>query len=790
MKGPAREREAEGMGDMIRPVRRFVWRPVEWPLVAGARERLLGRRIIVAGGPSEPAARILHALREAGAHVQRLPAGAHGTPEELRQRLGPADIVVDLNAWTGPEKDAWEAPLRQSVSLLQAYYDGWLEETDSRRLTYLAVTLLGGRMGYDHAPTEHPFGGIWAGMAKSLPRELPNCHVKVLDVDAAEEEALAARVVEELSGRDVIEIGYREGRRYTLLGEAALPGAPRWQPSAEDVVLVSGGGRGIGFALACRLARGWGCRVVVTGRGPMRSGEPWLEMDEARFRDFSLEKLRNLPAGETVGRVKQRLDAMKRDRELLHNLRSAEAEGLRLTYEPCDFNEPEQVRALLSRFGPELRGVIHNAGTDAPIRLTAKSPEDFVRTVRVKVRGFLNLLEAVRERPLRFFSSCGSMTGRFGGMAGQVDYGAGNEGLARLGLWAEPRVRFPLATVCWVTWENLGLIANFRAATRYMTAMRVEEGLGHWERELLAESSGEVGFPGEIGQALLPTELGRHLLTTDFPGFSRLASRYALLGEVLRYQRFRSLRTRDRVSGRRAPLLWDFTYEGLPALPVSALLEYALSLGEWVTPEAWPELHLRELREVRVHLPALVAVRGELAFEKAARGHWEGEAWVVDVEFTRAESSAEPLASLRLVYGRERPAGGARVSAEEPCEPVELPLSGAGLVWQGLRIDTGRWSRSADGLWARVRPCAAASLWSTTMLPELRLPTASLEAVLRAEAAERGAPKRARELSVERLERLGERPGEVGPRRAAHGPWLMVAEDGSISWRMEGIRFS
>lgn len=778
----------------VRPVRRFVWRPVELPpLQEPTVSRLSGRRVALVGGREQVADSVASALVARGAHVYRLAPGESGA--RLRERSGPLDGVVDLSLQEpfSPEApDVWEAPLRQSVEVIQACYAEWLEEEDAQRLFYMPVTMLGGAMGHEgQAP--QPLGGIWAGFAKGLPRELPNCNIKVLDVAPGELERLGELIARELYVWDLVEVGHREGRRYTLLGEEQAVGPPVVELTPRDTVLISGGGRGIGLALARALCRNFGCRAVVTGRKPLPAlQEPWLRMDDASFRAWRHEQLRRVPPGETVGSVKRRLEALERERELFHNVRQAQQEGLALSYEACDFNSLEEVERLVSRFGPELRGVIHNAGTDAPIRLTEKKPEDFVSTVRVKVKGFLHLLQAVRGRPLAFFCNVGSMTGRMGGMAGQTDYGAGNEGLARLGLWAAPQVRFPLKTLCWVTWDNLGLIANFKAATRYMSAMNVEEGLYRWQRELLAGGSGEVGFPGHTGQALVPGELGRYWLTTDFPSFSRLASLHTLLGELVSFRRFRSVRARHRLRAPLAPALSEFSVGGAPALPISLLLEYACTLGEWVTPEAWPDLFLREVRGLDVRLGALAAADEELVLEKEGSGRWEGSSWVLALQLRRGTGS-EPVASLRLVYERTPapPEPPRTWSAEQG--PRLAPRGGAGLRWSCERLEAGRWSTlDGGGVLGRVRPALPGTLWSTPLLPQPLLPTSHLEALLRAalEAAriERGLPLR---LSVGSLRRgAGQGPCEVVLRSSVDSPWFILDATGVPWLEAQEVRFA
>ena len=68
-------------------------------------------------------------------------------------------------------------------------------------------------MGYDGNAIALPYGGIWAGLAKSLPREIANCNVKVLDVADATPDAVANLIAEE--ARSVGSVRGRLSRRPT-----------------------------------------------------------------------------------------------------------------------------------------------------------------------------------------------------------------------------------------------------------------------------------------------------------------------------------------------------------------------------------------------------------------------------------------------------------------------------------------------------------------------------------------------------------------------------------------------
>jgi NAD(P)-dependent dehydrogenase (short-subunit alcohol dehydrogenase family) len=736
----------------VAPVTRVRWRPVPIKPPATEPGRLAGSNVLVVGGSDELAAAVVRRLQLLGATATRfaddteVSADAHG--------------VIDLSA-CGPlpegEERPWEPLLDRSVRVLKALWEPWSRETKADRIFYMPVTALGGLMGYDGNAIAVPYGGIWAGLAKSLPREIANCNVKVLDVADATPDAVANLIAEELGAWDLFEVGYRAGQRHGLLAVNEAPGAPQLSVGMDDTILISGGGRGIGFGVAEALARRTGCRVIVTGRSALpEAHEPWLSMGDEDFRAFSMDRLKAGAAARNVAQVKAQLDTLAQTRSLSRNLERMRASGLRIDYAVCDFNNRTQVQALVQSLGSALTGVIHNAGIDTPVRLAAKSPESFIATVRVKVAGFLNLLQALADAELKFFCNVGSIAGRLGGMAGQTDYAAGNDGLARLGFWAQSQVKFPVKTICWPTWHNLGLIANFDVAVKYMSAVDVEEGVTLWIDEILQGGSAEIGYPGRPGRAVSPLELkGFRLVTPEFPNFDALYSRSIYLGTMLEHRRARSMRTRSSIDPRVTPMLQEFLVGARPAIPVSLLLEYAAGLAaDEIVPENWPAMQLREVRNCSFETAGLALASSDapFVFEREVTGRWHAKRWLVDVTFTDA-SVRRPFGRVQFVFERDdqpapQPVSHANVTA---IEPVTIE-NARGLTWCSLVLDSGHWARTSAGeLVGKVRRRPSTDVWALPYVPRTRLPGHLVEAALRAivwETANAGAVVR---IGFERL---------------------------------------
>ena len=527
-------------GQATTPVDRFVWFPVRVAPPEPADTALRGRCVLVMGG--EPASRLLveSALRDAGARVVTCPLPEPGADiaaaaAAVVETAGGVDGIVDLGLegrFEPAHHDRWKASLRQTAAVLQAVYDDWAQETAATRCFYLTVTWNGGRMGYDRQGIAQPLGGVWAGIAKSLPQELPNCRVKVLDLAAEDADDIGRLCTLEASAWDRYEVGYRAGVRYTLASRVAPPPAPRLELEPDDVVLFSGGGRGVGFAFARRLAAEVGCRVVVTGRHPVPDPavDPWIALDDDAYADLRRSRLRE--AGRNIAEVRRENDRRDALRELARNLEIAAGEDLPLEYRVCDFLDAGAVESLVEGLGDAVRVVVHNAGIAAPTRLRGKSLDTVIRVVETKLVTFVNLVEALRDRPIEYFCNVGSVAGRMGGMAGQIDYAGANEVLSRLGFWAQQELGLPVATLCWTTWEQIGLIANYDAALRYGAALAVDEGVDRWLVELLGAEPTEAMFLGAIGTALSPGQIRGFQSFGEHPDMPWLLSRRHYLGEV------------------------------------------------------------------------------------------------------------------------------------------------------------------------------------------------------------------------------------------------------------------
>lgn len=717
---------------------------------AGPHHPLTGRRVVVLGDSEPLVTGLAEVLNSRGAVATAAVPGRELPDSALW------DGIIDLNLTGGRYQlgdDSWRACLTRTVDVLRRVYRQWGREPRYHHHFYLVLTNLGGGMGYHAGPIPQPLGGLWSGLAKSLPYEMPTTAIKIVDLDRPCAERLAEVVERECAQWDHLEVGYPRGVRHTLdLRETATP-PPAISIGAGDTVVVSGGARGIGFVIAQALAAR-GANVLVTGRRALPdSNAPWLHLDEEAFRSWRKGQFATATGPRAMAALQRTVREAEELRDTWQNLARAREAGLEINYRRCDVTDRDQVRELFAGLPSPPTVVIHNAGTYHALRLDKASLDQTMHTIAVKVTGFANLLgeisaSAERQQALRLWCNVGSVTGRLGWIIGQSAYAAANDALTRLGFWARDNLGLPTQTLCWPTWERVGNIANYAAVLRYGSTLSQADGAAHWLAELGAAHHEEIVFLGRAGSAIMPSHVQWTPLPSGHPDQARLVSLRHYLGRIVSYQPGEHLRSSHRLRVADHPCLREFTIDGDPALPVSILLEYATAAGDWVTPDGWPRLHLREVCDIKVRLGSLLFQSGQLVVTRNAAGCMRDGAWNVDVEMDSGNGTR--LARMTLVYGDRPAAIDVRPAPMNFDHPAELATSRK-YRWRKLIFDRPRWHKADNG-WHRgtFRALYDADLWAMPIPAAASLPLNAIEALMQALLTQD--PGREATLDIRRLQ--------------------------------------
>jgi NAD(P)-dependent dehydrogenase (short-subunit alcohol dehydrogenase family) len=305
---------------------------------------------------------------------------------------------------------------------------------------FATVAHLDGQFGFEgQQALSDPLSGGLAGLTKSAAREWPDVTCKAIDVssDWGSANDAAVQIVDQLFRKGPVEIGLSpRGATTPTVVEQSLStfstSASAIQPG--DLVIVSGGARGVTAEAALAAVDQWKCRLAILGRSPEPAAEPeWLRSASSDV-EIKQALIRNLPKGTLPKEIESQFRQVLAGREVtstLHRLRSL---GAPVEYHAVDIRDLAAVRLLLvqlqNQHGP-IRGVIHGAGVLADQRIEDKTREQFDRVYQTKVTGLRNVLGAIRHDQLRMLCLFSSYTARYG-RVGQCDYAMANEVLNKL----------------------------------------------------------------------------------------------------------------------------------------------------------------------------------------------------------------------------------------------------------------------------------------------------------------------------------------------------------------------
>lgn len=334
---------------------------------------------------------------------------------------------------------------------------------------FVTVSDLGGTFGLDRTSlSNHDAERAWSaglgGLAKTAALEWQATTVRSIDIDRDGRSAgpIAAALAEELlNGGSELEIGLRaDGGRVTLRSTpvAVQPGV---QPLGEtDVIVVSGGGRGVTAATMIELARDTKATFVLLGRSAL-SAEPEVTVgvhDDASLKRVLLEEAKLAGVALTPNELSSQVSRILANREIEQTINKISAAGGRARYVSVDITSADALAAELAKIRAEfgaIAGVVHGAGVLADKLIVDKTDAQFDAVFNTKVAGLRGLLAATESDPLKLLCLFSSVAARSGNN-GQVDYAMANEVLNKVAA-AERRRRGNTCVVKslgWGPWDG------------------------------------------------------------------------------------------------------------------------------------------------------------------------------------------------------------------------------------------------------------------------------------------------------------------------------------------------
>lgn len=437
------------------------------------------------GGPL--AAAVTSALSHEGWRVRslRLPGVPARSPELVQPQLdsqldswAPTELAGKLartveerihlviDCWTVGD-ECWEHCARRlahSLLLARHLIHPLTEAAASGRAAFLTVTDLDGSFGLTGVASDRvPAAGV-TGLVKTLAIEAPAVFCRAVDLaQGLAPETAAALVLAEAHDpvAEPLQVGL-DGHRRVTLGLTAQPThlvapspAGASALSSDDLLVVTGGGRGITAACVAELSRRHQPGLLLIGRTPLEADPAWASgVADAALKTAAAEFLRGSAEKPTPRRVERLVRAVAGAREIRATLRLVRAAGSQAEYLAVDLKDSAAVAAALSGYQDRITGLIHGAGVLADQLVEKKQAAEIERVFGPKLAGLRSVLAAVPGKALRHLVLFSSVAGFFGNR-GQSDYAMANEVLnAFAASWKASHPDCHVTSLNWGAWDS------------------------------------------------------------------------------------------------------------------------------------------------------------------------------------------------------------------------------------------------------------------------------------------------------------------------------------------------
>ena len=472
--------------------------------------------------------------------------------QERVNQLGYVDCIINLQGLTNIVSINSDMTTEEWESTVLSLYNGLFYSSkisyeflkNHTNSAYFGVTNIGKYFGVENNQNEviNPLGALVTGFVKALEKELRPFKTKVVDIDDSDHltnEEISNILLREFSSiGNLIEIGIKNKTRKGIVTKTMENVAfeEKYSFSSNDVVLATGGGRGITFECAKQLALKTGVKLILTGRTDIPSmDEDYIQMTGVEFDSyksrFMIQQKKLNPKYSALD-ILLKYEKLRNSRILAKNIESLKNLNINFEYIKCDFASEKDVIRLkkyLDENNIQISGIINGAGLPSFGKVNAKNENAALNVVKVKANAtFLLYKYFIQYGLVKFIIHMGSISGRFG-MDGQVDYSAAADFLVKMSDNINSLSQTKSVVIGWPAWDEVGMATNddvqkVQKYERGLSYISVSEGTQRFLEEIfLYKGTNEVLLFHNLGTKNMP--LGQLDYTNDIVGFSEVISK-------------------------------------------------------------------------------------------------------------------------------------------------------------------------------------------------------------------------------------------------------------------------
>ena len=439
------------------------------------------------------------------------------------------------------------------------------------------ISRIDGAFGFYDQEFSDPVQGALAGLVKTADKEWEGVSCKAVDIDPKWQttKQIVQTTADFLLGfhpDDPIEIGLSKKGSVTLkLQEAPfLEGEISLNPS--DVVVITGGGRGVTAKAAVALGQKVPCQMVLLGRSPAPEAEPAWLMDIKDPAAMKKAILDHQFSGKKISpkELEQSFRKYQTAREISHTLDRIKATGAKAHYFGQDVRDTAALADIFNKIredmGP-IKGLIHGAGVLEDRLIVEKTQEQFQSVYSTKVDALTSLLEVSRQDDLKYLVLFSSVAARLGNQ-GQVDYAMANEVLNKIARQQKSiRPNCKVVSINWGPWD--GGMVNSTLKREFdrkgIALIPLKDGANAMVTEMSSDMEGPVEVV--IGSTFEPAVEKRAVNTREIPVKLTQASNISKEAPL-------SMLIKREIDLQQYPILSDHVLGGKPVVPLALIAEW------------------------------------------------------------------------------------------------------------------------------------------------------------------------------------------------------------------------
>jgi hypothetical protein len=329
---------------------------------------------------------------------------------------------------------------------------------------FVTVQDTGGAFGTTETAPERAYLAGVPALVKTASQEWPNASVKAIDIQVGKRKSKAVAIAlanELLTGGGDLEVGLTlKGLRLTprSVETSVQPGAARI--GSDDVVLVSGGAKGVTAACIIEWAKDCKAKFLLVGRSDLVDEPSYAAglTTDAQLKSAVLAQAKQNGEKITPNELSGRAYAILSGREIRGTLAAIEANGGQARYRSASVTDSASIASVLAETRKDwgvISGLVHGAGVLADRKIADQTDAQFDKVFNTKIEGLRVLLDALKTDPLKVICMFSSVSARCGNN-GQSTYAMANEVLNKVA-WAESRARggkVLVKSLGWGPWEG------------------------------------------------------------------------------------------------------------------------------------------------------------------------------------------------------------------------------------------------------------------------------------------------------------------------------------------------